>query len=376
VGKTSISWTDRTWNCVRGCSRVSEGCRNCYAERQARRFAGKGGPYEGLVETKLRVINADEPDQENRLEPRWTGKVEFVSEHLCDPLSWKSPSMVFVNSMSDVFHEKLTDDEIAAIFGVMAVCPQHTFQVLTKRAKRMHQWFSWLARTARACNGGAGMTPAAYCFAQAQKHDTFFTLTGKRTALSKGETVDRALAAPWPLPNVWLMVSVENQDAAEDRIPELLTTPAAVRGISAEPLLGELNLWAFFNGELRNQALAKLRKVIDDNELGDRVPLPMPGLDWVIAGCESGPRARACDYRWLRSLRDQCKTAGVAFFLKQATCALEHEQPGGIPGAFGYGTRAPNFVVRGGDGSKKKTGGVFERPYLDDLQHLEFPKAP
>ena len=122
--KTGIEWTDATWNPIRGCSRVSEGCRNCYAETIAARFSGPGLAYEGLA-----VMQNGHP--------HWTGKIEFVDEHLLDPLSWRRPRRIFVNSMSDLFHENVTDEMRDKIFAVMALCPQHIFQVLTKRPARM-----------------------------------------------------------------------------------------------------------------------------------------------------------------------------------------------------------------------------------------------
>src|SRR3990167_8098022 len=127
--KSSIEWTDATWNPIRGCSRVSEGCRNCYAERMAARFSDRGMPHHGLavrhpISSSIRG---------NVTEPRWTGEVRFIEEHLEDPIYWKKPRRIFVNSMSDLFHEKVKDEWIDRIFAVMALAPQHTFQVLTKR---------------------------------------------------------------------------------------------------------------------------------------------------------------------------------------------------------------------------------------------------
>ena len=191
--KTGIEWTDATWNPIRGCSRVSEGCRNCYAERQALRFAGPGQAYEGLA-----VL------QNGR--PHWTGKIAFVEEHLLDPLRWRKPKRIFVNSMSDLFHENVTDEMRDKIFAVMALSPQHTFQVLTKRPKQM---LGYLERNA---TGGR-------IFHVAQKLD------------AKGHG---AGSGSWPLPNVWLGVSVENQVAADERIPLLLQTPAAVARVVRE----------------------------------------------------------------------------------------------------------------------------------------------
>jgi hypothetical protein len=170
----------------------------------------------------------------------------------------------------------------------------------------------------------------------------------------------------WPLRSVWLGVSVENQEAADDRIPELLATPAAVRFLSCEPLLGPLDLTGQRDpatgttsgaGGLRERLCATI-----DGDLVER-----PRLDWIIAGCESGPGARTCEVSWLRSLRDQCAAAGVPYFLKQAVCAQEDTYVGSMPD----GSR---FVVTGGPGSKKKGAGIFELPYLDGVQHAAFPE--
>lgn len=129
--QTSIEWTDVTWNPVRGCSLVSAGCANCYAMKQAHRFSGAGKPYDGLTELGPQG-------------PRWTGKIQLVEEALDAPLHWKKPRRIFVNSMSDLFHEDVTNKFIASVFGVMAACPHHTFQVLTKRPDRLRQWFGWV----------------------------------------------------------------------------------------------------------------------------------------------------------------------------------------------------------------------------------------
>jgi len=317
--KTGISWTDATWNPIRGCSRVSEGCRNCYAERVAARFSGEGQPYEGLVRVKTTIANNEERDPGNRREARWNGTVRMVPEHLADPLHWKRPRRIFVNSMSDPFHETLTNEQIAAVFGVMAMCPQHTFQILTKRARRMREWFAWA--------DGGPKTP----------HPRDVIESHARAALDgieEGTPVRRE--ARWPLPNVWLGVSVENQHAADERIPELLATPAALRFLSCEPLIGE---------EVLLPAIVAFGSAVWAG----------PKVDWVIAGCESGPGARPCSVEWLRSLRDQCAGAGVAFFLKQATETVES--------------------VLQGDGSKRKPGGVIELPYLDGVQHVAFPEV-
>lgn len=322
--KTGISWTSATWNCIRGCRRVSAGCTNCYAETTAARFCDEGQPYYQLAK---RTASG----------PRWTGKIAFIHKHLCDPIRWKKPRKIFVNSMSDLFFEDLTDEEIAAIFAVMAVAKQHQFQVLTKRSKRMREWFVWAGRMT--------MPEILGCARRALKDHP-----------DQLKTFDRADAAlggyTWPLPNVWLGVSVENQDAADERIPALLASPAAVRFLSCEPLLGPIDFGV----------QGPIMRWLRPDSLG---------VSWVIAGCESGPGMRPCDHRWLRSIREQCRAAGVSFFLKQATGAQE-----GGHRLYPSGQAARSEVVdvvKAGTGSKTKPGGVIERPYLDGFQHQEFP---
>lgn len=266
---TSIQWTDRTWNPVRGCSVVSPGCVNCYAMKFAHRFSGPGKPYEGLT-------------KQTKAGPQWTGKVSLVEDALTEPLRWKTPARVFVNSMSDLFHEAVPDAFIADVFATMARAPQHTFQILTKRPERMSAWM---------LNGSGWMT----------------------MAVNFSASPIPMMAMPWPLPNVWLGVSVENQATADARIPLLLQTPAAVRFVSYEPALGPI--------DLTHLKLANGGRV---HALGGTVTFTEPpdgncfrGLDWVIVGGESGPSARPCNIEWIRSAVQQCRTAGVPVFVKQ-----------------------------------------------------------
>lgn len=263
-----ITWTDATWNPIRGCSRVSEGCRNCYAERTAFRYSAPGMAYEGLVRVNHVGIR----------QPQWNGTVRVVDEHMLDPLRWRRPRRIFVNSMSDLFHENVADETIDRIFAVMALCPQHSFQVLTKRPMRMLEYLATHPGRLQA---------------------VWWTMASFDVGLGMP-------CPPWPLPNVWLGVSVEHQAAADERIPLLLETPAAVRWISAEPLLGPINLL-----DMKGRHPNPLTGVVPYRGDG------YPKLDWVVVGGESGPGARPMEEAWARSLRDQCVAAEVAFHFKQ-----------------------------------------------------------
>jgi protein gp37 len=267
--KTAIEWTDATWNPVRGCSIVSKGCTNCYAMKQAHRSSGAGGAYEGL--TKL-----------TKGGPVWTGEVRPLGwDAIVQPLRWARERLVFVNSMSDLFHESLDFEFIDKVFGVMAITGRHTYQVLTKRPARMLQYLE-----SRHDRDGF---PAAITKAAVE-------------AWQRNDTHGLDTPGPaWPLANVWLGVSVEDQAAADERIPLLLHTPAAVRWISAEPLLGPIS----FEGRWVEHP----NPAVHVNWLEE--------LDWVVAGGESGPGARPMHPDWARSLRDQCASVGTAFFFKQ-----------------------------------------------------------
>ena len=209
--KSAIEWTESTWNPVTGCDKVSPGCAHCYAETFAERWRGiPGHPYEQGFDLKL-----------------WPARLQL-------PFSWKRPRMVFVNSMSDLFHPGVPDTFVQSVFDVMLRAPRHTFQVLTKRPERL---------------------------------------------------VELSGSLPWPA-NVWMGVSIEN-DHWTSRAEILRSVPAAVRFISAEPLLGPLG------------------------------SLDLSEIDWLIAGGESGLRHRPMDPAWVRQLRDRCLDAGVAFFFKQ-----------------------------------------------------------
>ncbi len=238
MSKTKIEWTDRVWNPVTGCTKVSQGCKNCYAERWAKRFFGERKFTD--VQTHLRRLEA--------------------------PLTWKSPSKAFVNSMSDLFHEEVPFEFIAAVYAQIIRTPQHTYQILTKRPERAVKFYAWL---------------------KSEK------LIKERTDLPT---------------NVWLGVSVEDQATADERIPVLLETPAALRFVSYEPALGQVDLSRYLNPQT---------SYVPDPAGSAGLHTLIPGIDWLICGGESGPRARPMHPHWARSARDQCRAARVPFFFKQ-----------------------------------------------------------
>lgn len=267
---TSIEWTDSSWSPVTGCTKVSAGCDNCYADSIARRFAG----------TKAWPNGFD---------------VTLRPERLDIPLRWRKPRKVFVCSTADLFHDQVPDDYIARVWAVMAVAERHTFQVLTKRHARMRSLLS---------DDG---------FRSEVAHDILALTVPGELPGQVGDVVDW-----WPLCNVWCGVSAEDQRWADIRIPVLLDTPAAVRFVSAEPLLGPIRLF----GDTENTGPAIVRTGVQTRPDGPWGPAEYDyddqvGIDWVITGGESGPGARPAHPQWFRSLRDQCVESGVALLHKQ-----------------------------------------------------------
>jgi protein gp37 len=282
---SAIEWTEATWNPVRGCSIASPGCHNCYAAVVAARFSGPGQPYEdlGYFDDKGRA--------------HWTGVSREVPEKLGQPLRWRRPRTIFVNSTSDVFHESISDAFIRKVFAVMSLGGQHTYQVLTKRAERMARWFDDPANSLSSCQAEL----------VASNFPTPHLVRDIRNLANINGSGDHS----WPLPTVWLGVSVEDQKRADERIPHLLATPAAVRFLSVEPLLGPVDL----KPRPRRDMCLRCGGGPDDRH-EDHV-YQTHGLDWVIVGGESGPGARPMHPAWVRSIRDQCVAAGVPFFFKQ-----------------------------------------------------------
>ncbi len=269
--KSKIEWTERTWNPVTGCTKVSPGCAHCYAETFAERWRGTPGhPYEQGFDLKL-----------------WP-------ERLSKPLRWREPSMIFVNSMSDLFHEEVPFEYIAAVFGVMAAADRHIFQVLTKRPERMREFFEWREFEIR--RRDLRWEPWRVCEEEAVEYVPDLPAAGSW--------------AGWPLRNVWLGVSVESRRFTH-RADALRQIPAAVRFVSAEPLLGPLiGCWE-----------------VNRDETGHTYDfgLNLSRIDWLIVGGESGPGARKMKLPWVTDLCMAAEASRTAFFFKQTGAVLARE---------------------------------------------------
>jgi protein gp37 len=292
---SAIEWTDATWNPVTGCTKVSPGCDHCYAETFAERWRGTPGHhFENGFDVTLRP------------------------ERLDQPMRWKRPRRIFVNSMSDLFHNDIPDEFIARVFGVMAQAHWHTFQVLTKRHGRMRSL----------------LNSAAF-------HERIQVAVDRMY----DDPDEQYIGDGWPFRNVWTGVSVEDQKWADIRIPALLDTPASVRWISAEPLLGPIDLtdWLWKTGGEYGEASRTL------------------SLDWTVVGGESGPGARPMHPQWARDLRDQCVAAGVSYLYKQSgQYAPVVDQP--RPGDLWQALDGATSDWQPGDGHVRHGGGDFRRP--------------
>ena len=290
--KTGIAWTDATWNPTTGCTKVSLGCKHCYAEREWARLSAnpKAIAYYGREFTDIRC----HPDR--------------LTE---GPIRWRKPRMIFVNSMSDLFHEKVPFEFIDEVFEIVNCSPMHTFQILTKRPERMLEYF--------------------------QRSEIAW-------AVDEG-----------PLDNVWLGVSVEDQVTADERIPLLLQVPAAVRWVSAEPLLDSVEI----NFALKNRL---------DQHGNWRSG---SGLAWVVCGGESGSHSRPMHAEWARKLRDDCAAAGVPFFMKQLGAAFVGPDDGfGLFGAVAPYTSAKTYAFK----RLKDRAGANMVEWPEDLRVREWPK--
>jgi protein gp37 len=338
---TKIEWTDATWNPITGCSVVSPGCTNCYAMRLAGTRMKNHWSRKGLT-------------TDSKAGPVWNGQVRFNEEWLLQPLAWTRPRLIFVCAHADIFHEGVPDEWIDKVFAVMALAPQHTYQVLTKRSARMRAWA--VDRFTNGCRGSI-------------EHRAHQIAREANIHIPTGKT----LASPEPFPHIWLGVSAEDQARADERIPDLVATPAAIRWCSGEPLLGPLDLsrWLGVHHHPNNdqssphlQALVRAAR----KSLG-------PALDWFVAGGESGPSARPVHPDWIRSLRDQCKAAGVPFHFKQwGGWAPWDDDNWSLPDGWDdVEARDAAMTVHGVDFLKvgKKLAGRL----LDGVFHDEYPEA-
>lgn len=294
---SKIEWTQKTWNPILGCDRISPGCDRCYAITQANIRAANPNPkiakaFEGLTARTDAGLD-------------WTGRVNLLPERLSQPLRWRKPATVFVNSLADLFHKDVPDDYIAQVFAVMAATLRHTYQLLTKRHGRMRSLLT---------------------------SDGFLDAVGRHW-MYDDRIPDESVWPGWPLPNVHLGVSAEDDHWARIRTDALVDTPAAVRFLSCEPLLGPIDLsrwmppgrarWqcggcrAFFGGDWQQFCPGCGREGYwCGSHTGNGRPNDQP-LSWVIVGGESGSGARPMHPDWARSLRDQCQSSGVPYFFKQ-----------------------------------------------------------
>lgn len=273
---SKIDWTDETWNPVIGCTKCSPGCLNCYAERMAYRLACmRQEKYQKVV----KGLPTSKPFWKKGFKACWTGDIYCDEKALDIPLHWHKPRRIFVCSMSDLFHPKVPFEFIDKVLYVMYRNLQHTFQILTKRPEIMLEYF---------VDGEL--------------------LRLRLLRLFPNYTPEARLCREWPLNNIHLGVSISNQDEMW-KATELSRIPATVRFISLEPMLGEIDI---------SRYLVSSDGFVCPNDEG---PIHIEdggvGIDWVIVGCESGPKRRLCKIEWVQSIVDQCKAANVPCFVKQ-----------------------------------------------------------
>ncbi len=359
---SKIEWTDATWNPIRRqvdgkfaghfCVKVSDGCTNCYAERMQPRF---GHPVRYAAQEQANV------------------EIYLDGKELLAPLRWKKPKMIFVGSMTDIFGDWVSDEWLDKLYAVMALCPQHTFQVVTKRAERMARYLASSNLDFPIAERSDDVSSAAFDI---------------RDLLSKGKNLlshsdeECLINDKWPLTNVWHMVSIEDQKTANERIPHLLRTPSAIRGISAEPLLGPVDLTRIKTVDGGNSGeIDALRGelFIYGNCGQSSQTFNFNKIDWVIAGGESGPNARPMHPDGPRQLRDQCRATrgeegserptekhkGTAFFLKQwgEWGEWKNHRLEATPGKI-WGDGKFSVLV-----GKKAAGRL-----LDGVEHNEYPE--
>ena len=338
---SKIEWTDATWNPITGCSVVSPGCTNCYAMKLAGTRLRNHPSREGLT-------------RDTKAGPVWTGEVRLNEDWLTQPLRWKKPRMIFVCAHGDLFAENVPDEWIDRVFAVMALAPQHTFQVLTKRAARMREYMCGLHHEPR--SHLAGRMQAA-----AERLNWFIDQPGDGCFLGPRFREGAHGYIERPFENVWLGVSAEDQTRADERIPLLLDTPAAVRWVSAEPLLGPIDFRLISHPQHSGADVLTGHDATpcplsdpycesDDGECHDGCE-PNPRIDWIVAGGESGSDARPMHPDWVRSIREQCRAAFVPFHFKQWGEWGDYRQIGADSWAYSVmkGTERCGVVREGGE---------------------------
>ncbi len=275
---SNIGWTDESWNPITGCTKISPGCANCYAEVITLKFNYGPAFLPGVTEIKLH------------------------DDRMKKPTTWRKPRMIFVNSMSDMWHDEVPDAFLDTMFAIMSITPQHTYQILTKRPDRMYEYVTSKDVSERV----AELLTLAFVMNCGHSAESGLAASYQRTG-----------AVPWPLPNVWLGVSTENQYWADKRIPVLLRTPAAVRFISAEPLLKAIDLKPAFDPFWNVDDMTKtmLGQGLFNSDQADS--MKRRTLDWVIVGGESGKGHRPMNVGWAKDIAGQCVAFGVPIFMKQ-----------------------------------------------------------
>ena len=357
---TAIEWTDATWSPLRArrrdtgkvgqhCERVSPGCTNCYAATHNRRNLPNGGTGLDYVRASRDAVDT------------------FVDERvLSQPLRWREPRRIFVCNQTDLFADFYTDEQRDRVFAVMALADRHTFQVLTKRPDRMRAYLS---------DDDLDDRIGEVWF---RKVGEWPMRSEQQIACGRGRT-----SCNWPLRNVWLGVTAEDQQRADERIPILLDTPAAVRFVSAEPLLGQVDLGRANGLPVYHEAESVTDRCMPSGDARVRAGRGWvkhdgnlhPWLDWVIVGGESGPRARPCDVAWIRSIVAQCRAASVPVFVKQlGDVAIWN----GIGAVADNPPRGAHKVVVGDSerfqlNLSRKGGDLYEWP--QDMRVREFPRA-
>lgn len=402
---SKIEWTDETWNPTTECTRVSAGCDNCYAVKMTNRLATMAATkekYGGLI---------------NEGKDHFNGVVKCHEDELSKPMRWRKPRKIFVNSMSDLFHEGVPFEFVDKVFAVMALCPQHTFQILTKRPERMAEYLS--------TNVGHRIYQNCISTWLDDGKDGFLGKAWDQVSDLAGVSVKgghfEIMAWNLPLPNVWLGTSVENQKTADERIPHLLRCPAVVRFLSCEPLLGEVDLLRavmqcgeyfcpscseFYDEVGKDMSCESCGEVFGDDYDGDEcrcggsgteVQCPKcerfgddDGLDatecwtrtievvylpshlhWIITGGESGPGARPCNIEDIRSIVQQSKAAGVPVYVKQM--GAKPIMNGKPTGDFRDGPRGRQFAMTYDVLSLKDRKGGDPSEWPDDLRAQEMP---